>query len=91
MNECVEARRDAFETHLAGALPLDALGAGGVRGVHDDARGGDGQHDARWSVSVCGRARGEATVGGEWSGRGGGRVVTRHSWARSRRACLDVV
>ena len=48
MNECVEARRDAFETHLAGALPLDALGAGGVRGVHDDARGGDGQHDARW-------------------------------------------
>ena len=71
MNECVEARRDAFETHLAGALPLDALGAGGVRGVHDDARGGDGQHDARWRVSVCSRARGEATVGGEWSGRGG--------------------
>ena len=49
--------RDAFETHLAGALPLDTLGAGGVRGVHDDARGGDGQHDARWSVSVCGPAR----------------------------------
>ena len=37
MNECVDAFarrvRDAFETHLAGALPLDALGASGVRGV----------------------------------------------------------
>ena len=33
MNECVDAFarrvRDAFETHLAGALPLDALGASG--------------------------------------------------------------
>lgn len=75
MNECVDAFarrvRDAFETHLAGALPLDALGASGVRGVHDDARGGDGQHGARWSVSVCHRARGEARGGGAGAGRGG--------------------
>jgi len=44
----VERVRNASAyTHLAAdlLLRLHALGPGRVRGVHDDARGGDGQHD----------------------------------------------
>ena len=41
------ARDARAHTHLAADLLLrsHALGPGRVRGVHDDARGGDGQHD----------------------------------------------
>lgn len=75
MNECVDAFarrvRDAFETHLAGALPLDALGASGVRGVHDDARGANGKHVSRWRRRACLTPRGARAIAARAVGRKG--------------------
>ncbi len=96
MKECVDARRDAFKTRSRRTLPAPFLLTRWVRAVFaafTTTRVAETANMMRDGASrSADRARGEADVGGEGAGRGGGgRVVTRHSWARSRRACLDVV